>query len=474
MKPAVLGAITFFALLTSLPLAAEIRYVEDPPSPDPLSYESEVNFFYSVLCPICHAQIEYLESLESQYPQLVFNLFEVKKTKHESNRQLLQRFADRHHSSAYGVPRTFIGAQIFFGFEDSDGDLDFSPIYQANTGYRNQILLAVQQLAANSGGKPRRSLSLQSVRQATVPFWVFLLVPAYAATYFFLRRRLPRASQARRYWISGLAAVLVGSIFVVLLLLPETLIASSVKHWPFPVLVGVVALADGFNPCAFTVLFILLSLLTYTKSKRQMYALGNTFILASGIVYFAFIMLLIAVGSVFLERFGAIVLKVLGILVLAGGLINLKDFVFPRKAISLSLSELQKTRIAGRARQIVQSLAARRSPLGLLLAMGGTILLAFSVNVAELGCTAILPTVYMSFLLSRFGLKVGTPHYFWTAVYSVIYILPLLAILLNFLLTFSSERITEGQARALKLVGGAFMLVCGAILLIRPQLLTPT
>jgi cytochrome c biogenesis protein CcdA len=61
---------------------------------------------------------------------------------------------------------------------------------------------------------------------------------------------------------------------------------------------------------------------------------------------------------------------------------------------------------------------------------------------------------------------------FWTGIYAVIYIVPLLAILGNFIYFFKSSRLTEKQGRILKLVSGLFMVFFGVIMIIRPELLS--
>ena len=86
-------------------------------------------------------------------------------------------------------------------------------------------------------------------------------------------------------------------------------------------------------------------------------------------------------------------------------------------------------------------------------------------------CSAILPAVYMSGLIGRFGTQIGLPHILWTALYSVVYIIPLYAILFNFIFTFKSDRISEKQGRVLKLIAGLFMFICGIIMVLKPTLL---
>jgi hypothetical protein len=72
-----------------------------------------------------------------------------------------------------------------------------------------------------------------------------------------------------------------------------------------------------------------------------------------------------------------------------------------------------------------------------------TVLLAIFVNIIELGCTAILPTVYMATLVNSCQTDALFCYSSWTAFYAAIYILPLLAILFSFIYSFSSYRLKE-------------------------------
>lgn len=465
----------FLFLWLSTPVSADINYVEEPETLQASKYSGDVNLFYSVLCPICHEEIGFLEQLEEKYPELTFNFFEVKKTKNELNRQLLKNFAEAYESSAEGVPRTFIADYGFVGFEDLEGELTYSDAHQAYLGYKNQIERAVQVLATNLGLTVEEPISLGPEPTERAPWtllWIGVIPLLYAASFIALRKRLPKSTQARRYWSAGLVAVLLIAVFVLMIRMPKELIVAMAAKVPFPLFVSAVAFVDGFNPCAFTVLFILLSLLTYTRSRRQMHLIGASFIFTSGIVYLVFILLLILLGVVFIDRFGNVVLRVLGAAVIIAGAINLKDFFFYGRRLSLSISDKQKLRIAAKGRQIVQALRFHDSRLGLVAALGATMLLAVSVNLVEFGCTAILPAIYMSMLLTRYGIEIGLAHILWTLLYALIYVLPLYVVLLNFMYVFKSGRITDSQGKTMKLIGGFCMLVFGLVLLVEPAFLS--
>ncbi|MFH1316755.1 MAG: glutaredoxin family protein [Candidatus Woesearchaeota archaeon] len=444
--------------------------------PEVEKYDGEVNFFYSDTCPHCHEEIKFLRVVEEEYPDIKINYFEVSDIE---NQDLFSSFADCFNSTDQGVPRTFINHQVFVGFDPGNGDLQYSPIYKANIGYKNQIENAIKELAlqtntTNDGqcANPDPANGINDNNNSLGnSYWIFLIVILYLLTYIGLRKKIKNNEQMKRYWISGLIAVIIISLFAFILFVPEAVISDFANNLPFPLFVFVIALADGFNPCAFTVLFILLSLLTYTKRKRDMNLIGVIFIITSAVMYFLFIMIMILLGAFFIEKYGEIILTVLGVIIAFAGLINLKDYLFFKKGVSLSLSDEHKSKITSKVRKIVMSLKDDRGKKALLLAIGATILLAIGVNLVELGCTAILPTVYMSALLTKFGLAFGIQHLIWTTVYAIVYIIPLFAILLNFMFTFKSERVSESQGRILKLIAGVFMFLFGLIMIFKPSLL---
>jgi glutaredoxin len=291
----------------------------------------------------------------------------------------------------------------------------------------------------------------------------------YLCSYLFLRKRIKWSD---RYWASGFIALVIMLFFILAVTTPVSVIERFAKKFPFPVFVFVIALADGFNPCAFTVLIVLLSLLTHTKSRRKMLLIGGVFVLTSSFMYFLFIMVLTLVGSWVFGQYGSLLLKVLGVLVVLAGIINIKDFFFFKKGISLTISDEHRGRIFRHAGKIVKSVDKAESKKAIILALLGTAALAALVNLVELGCTAMLPAAYMSALFNQYGNNIGFYHVLYTAFYSFVYVIPLFAILADFLYSFKSERLSESQARILKLVGGLIMLGLGLVLLIKPDLLS--
>ena len=420
----------------------------------------DIYFYHSKTCPHCLKQKPLMEAIAQENSHIKLHAYEV----HE-NPQDWQKFIQRYQLPNGAVPRTLIGDKIFVGYTEESGELEYIPTHKSYLGYQNQIIKAIEELA----GEPLIIAGKPANPQPSPPWPIFLIVVIYGITYFPFKSK---NSTFKQYWWAGFGSLMILSLFSFLLLTPDTLIKQFAESLPFPLFVVTIAIADGFNPCAFTVLIILLSLLTYSKSRKDMALIGSTFIATSGIMYFIFILLMIAIGSLFLERWGTLFLTLLGGIITIAGIINLKDYFWFKQGFSLSLSQDQQRVISQRAGQISRHLREAGSDRRLFwAALGGTVLLAIFVNLVELGCTAILPVVYLTALVQYCQSNFWLCSAFWTGIYAVVYILPLLAILGNFIYFFKSSRLTEKQGRMLKLVSGLFMVFFGVIMIIRPELL---
>jgi len=430
----------------------------------------EVYFFHSETCPHCREQMPLMQDIDAYNEDVTVHIIEV-----SEEPERWRSFLQEHNIQTGAVPRTAIGDISFIGYDPNNGPLQYADAYAGYIGFRNQIVAAIAEAVGHE-------INLTATAAAIPPsagfqgWWVGALPLLYLTTWLPLRGRLRQAPQRQRYWVGGLAAVCLISLFIAISFTPDAAISTFAEGLPFPLFVGTIALADGFNPCAFTVLVILLSLLTYTQRRRDMALIGGTFVITSAVMYFLFIMLMIGVGSVLIGQYGNWVLLVLGIAIAIAGLINIKDYFWFKEGMSLSLSESQQRTISKKASKIVRNL---RSSTGnrwqFFGALGGTVLLAVFVNIVELGCTAILPVVYMTTLVSyctASGTSAALCYTAWTALYGAIYVLPLLLILGGFIYSFQSARLTENQGRILKLGGGLFMLFFGLVMIFRPQLLT--
>jgi thiol-disulfide isomerase/thioredoxin len=224
-----------------------------------------------------------------------------------------------------------------------------------------------------------------------------------------------------------------------------------------PVLTLVLAGLDSLNPCAFFVLLFLLSLLVHARSRARMLAVGGLFVAISGVVYFAFMAtwlnLFLVLGELRIVTFGA------GLLALALGAINVRDGLRAHGAATLAITESAKPALFARMRGLVR---AERIPTML----AATAALAAVANAYELFCTAGFPMVFTRILTLR-ALPAGH-YYLYLALYNVIYVMPLLAIVVAFAWTLGSRKLSEREGHLLKLLSGLMMAGLGVVLLVAP------
>jgi glutaredoxin len=232
----------------------------------------------------------------------------------------------------------------------------------------------------------------------------------------------------------------------------------SAKQLGMPLFTILIGLVDGFNPCAMWVLMFLLSVLVNLKDRWKILAVAGTFVVISGVAYFAFMAawlnVLLLVGFL---RWVQLILATLAIIV---GSIHVKDFFAFKKGISLSIPESAKPGIYSRVRKIVLAES-------LVSAIGGATVLAILVNIIELLCTAGLPAMY-SQVLSLQDYPVWK-NYAYLGLYILAYMFDDSIMVAIVVITLGRKKLQETQGRWLKLVSGLVILLLGLVLLLKPE-----
>jgi hypothetical protein len=225
-----------------------------------------------------------------------------------------------------------------------------------------------------------------------------------------------------------------------------------------PLFTIAIGLVDGFNPCAMWVLLLLLSILVNLQDRIRILAIAGTFVLVSGVAYFAF---MAAWLNVF-EWIGMLrpVQLTLGTLAIVIGLVHVKDFFAFKRGPSLSIPESAKPGIYARIRRIV---TAENLPA----AIGAAFVLAVLVNLVELLCTAGLPALYTSILTQR-GYSTAA-RYGYLALYIAAYMFDDALMVAGVVLSLSRFKLQENGGRWLKLVSGAVILALGLAMLFKPE-----
>ena len=232
----------------------------------------------------------------------------------------------------------------------------------------------------------------------------------------------------------------------------------SLDEVGLPLFTLAMGLLDGFNPCSMWVLILMISLLAPMNNRPRMFAIAGTFIAVEGIAYFIFMAawlnLFLLIG---LSRISEIVIAAIALL---AGMINLKDFWFIGRGISLLIPDSAKPDIYARMRRILQA----QNLAGALI---GAVVLAILVQIVEFMCTSGFPALYTRILTLK---QLDTMSYYgYLLLYNVAYMLDDVIILAIGVITLNQRRLQEKEGRWLKLISGLVMVGLGIYLIVAPN-----
>jgi thiol-disulfide isomerase/thioredoxin len=355
------------------------------------SEKVEIHFFYSVICPHCEKEKEFLGTLKDKYPQLDIKEYEVIGSK--ENQQILGQFYESYEvpKVEWGlIPVTFTESKYFIGFSEQIGA---------------EIESCIEECIGIGGD----------------------------------------ASQKIRIPVIG---------------------EIDISKMSLPALAAALGFLDGFNPCAMWVLLFLITLLMNARSKKRMYLIGGTFILASGIVYYliltAWLNLFLVISYVNLTRI------LIGVLAIALGFWQIKNFIQYEPGTckvtdgKAGFQDRIKSGLKTRAEKLVLS------PLNLGI-IGGIIILALGVNLVEFFCSAGLPAIFTRVLTLN---KIPTlSYYLYLLLYTFIFMLDDLIIFSLAIFALSKIGFTERYNYWATLIGGIIILILGLSLIFKPELL---
>ncbi len=223
-----------------------------------------------------------------------------------------------------------------------------------------------------------------------------------------------------------------------------------------PVLTLGLALVDGLtNPCGFFVLFFLLAaLLGLAGSRKKIFIVGSIFVFFFALYYFLFMAVLLNVFMLGKEI--AILTIIAGIVCIIAGLLNIKDYFFFQKGISLSLSKGKRAKLT----EMVKNLSLAKSIPALIF---GTTIIASTVSLVAIACTFGIPLAYTKILASN-SLSY-LQYYFYLIFYNLVYIIPMAIIVSIFALTLGKRKFGKTWIRRLKLISGLIILFLGSVLI---------
>lgn len=403
-------------------------------------------------CPHCRDAKAFLSGLQKRWPAVRVQLHDVVQDK--AALKQMQDLATKHRASAASLPCFLLCGRFLVGYDNDH-----------TTGEQLERLLEESQPPRELNPKPQRDPGVGISRRASRIRLVSYSHEATQQTPLPIPDDLPPedspipgAADSARQETGRLGGVPTPPPEGVNLPVFGHLRVRDVGMPAFTIAIGLV---DGFNPCAMWVLIFLLSILVNIRDRRRIILIAGTFVVVSGLAYFAFM-------AAWLNVFQLIGLArpaqvTLGLLATTIGLISVKDFVAFHRGISLSIPESAKPGIYARVRGIVQAKYVTA-------ALFGAATLAVFVNVVEILCTAGLPALYTQILTLQ---QLPTwKNYLYLGLYNLAYMLDDSVMLTIAVVTLSHRKMQEREGRWLKLVSGTVMLALGLTMVLRPDWLS--
>lgn len=389
------------------------------------SSQVTLDFFWSNGCPHCAKEKVFLEELKLKYPNLIVNSYEI--SQNMANALLFQSVGQKLGADISGVPFTVVGDKYVVGFGSNDTtgrEIESFILSAMKETNPTQAPITTPNIVLN---KPE----IKEASEETLP------IP--------LNSEIPKDSPKELLKDTNVHIPLLGTVY-----------ASKVS---LPILTFLIALVDGFNPCAMWTLLFLISLLLGMKDRKRMWALGIAFIATSALVYFLFLSawlnLFLFLGFISWIRI------LIALVALGAGFIYLKKYHQNRTGCEVVGEE--------KRHKVFDKLKIITSKKSFFLAITGIILLAIAVNMVELICSAGLPAIYTK-VLSMYQLP--TWHYYsYLFFYILVFMLDDLFIFFTAMFTLQVTGIQSKYTHASHLIGGVLMLSIGLLLLFKPEIL---
>lgn len=371
-----------------------------------------IYLFHSYTCKHCKEEIKLLDELEKEYDNIKVYKYEVNEN---GNGELLKNISEIMGSKVTGTPYTIIGNKVFSGYdyENSKGRFKGAIEYYSKYGYEDKV------------GEYISSIPLPSYEvKDTDPD-----VDEYINDYISYKVKLP----------------LIGEV--------------KLKNLTLPLVTVVIGLADGFNPCAMWVLLFLISMLIGMKDKKRMWILGSTFLLTSALIYLIFMMSWLNLANLLISVVWVRV--IIAVVSLVGGFINLRGYIKHRKVSGCDVVDDKKRN------KIITRIKKFTTEKNFWLAILGVIVLAISVNVVELACSAGLPVMFIE-ILSLNNLT-AIEEIIYIVLYMLFFLLDDFVVFVIAMTTLSLTGVSSKYGNLSKLIGGILMLLIGLLLMFKPE-----
>lgn len=228
------------------------------------------------------------------------------------------------------------------------------------------------------------------------------------------------------------------------------------KTVSLPLLAIVLGTLDGFNPCAMWVLLLLISSLFHLEEQWKKWFLGGLFLVTTAVMYFMFMYSWLSITLLF----GTLVYIrwLIGGISIGGGLFNLNRYRTMVPGCEV-VDDSKRLKIRDKIKSIYNQ------PVFALAAVG-IVVLAVSVNLVELICSAGLPVLFTQ-ILSLNNLS-DTQYILYMLLYLFMFMLDEVIVFVIAMKTAELTGISTKYARNAHLVGGILMIILGLLMILRP------
>ena len=368
--------------------------------------EIRLYLFHQNGCPHCEAELEFLESIEDDYPTLEIIKYEV--SSNAMNYSLYNKVMRKTGIHENGVPFTIIGTDYFVGFDE-------------NTGSDEEIKKSIEKFLKSDNYKDIISMVKNDEDLSDIKY----------NTDLDAEKTIPILGKINAKKVSlPLVAIIMGAI-------------------------------DGFNPCAMWVLLFLITMLFNMKDKKKMWILGLTFLITSALVYLLIMASWLKVAVSFTTIKWVRIL--IALVAFIGGVINLNSFRISVKEHTdgcTVVEDKKRKKIFKKIKEIVHEKK-------FILSLVGIITLAVSVNLIELACSAGLPLVFTQILALN---ELSTLEYsIYMILYILFFLLDDVVIFVASMITLKTKGISSKYGKYSHLVGGIIMVIIAVLMIFKPE-----
>lgn len=365
--------------------------------------EVTINLFRGEGCPHCAEEEKFLENMEKEYGDKI-KIEKYEVWYDEDNSNLLDKVKESLNVDVSGVPFTVVGNQNTVGYNEN---ISSEIRKMIDNAINDENYVDVVSLIKEDKEIPKTEKKIEkNDEEKTVP--------------------------------------ILGDI--------------NAKEVSLPLVGAAIGLVDGFNPCAMWILLFLISMLLPMKDKKRKWTLGITFLVTSALCYTLFMVAWLNIALTAMQT--TIIRNIIAVVALIGAFVNLKSYFKANDSGCTVVKDDKRKKIFDKIKKITKEKS-------FILALLGIMVLAFSVNLVELACSAGLPLLYTSILAMN---DLNTLEYaFNILIYIFFFLIDDIIVFVIAMKTLEVTGISTKYGKFSHLIGGILMLLIGIILILKPE-----